>query len=240
MERHEPTISTLSSSPEELPRNNARQQHASNTAAKNTGATTMARTPQARQVIVKSSPLVPFTFLLAIAALALAGFSYWQLMQSQKGLVLAEARIAELEGKLDLSDDESSASITAVQAKLKWADSEIRKLWGVSHDKNRKSISSNKDKLTALSKQMKSQEPKLNAAVSGVDSIKAQIGSVNQKLSQQQTQVQMLSDRLIQLEETEAALQQRINEHEQAIQAIDSFRRKVNRELLVPKSGGTP
>lgn len=240
MERREPTISTLSPSPEELKAKSRQAQPSKVTQrAGNSGG----QQSSARPVVVKSSPLTPIAFLVAFAALGLAGFSYWQQMQATKSRVSAEVRIAELEGKLDLTGDESAASLTAVQAKLKWADAEIRKLWGVSHDTNRKLINTNKSKLAGLAKQLKSQEVKLsgslNKALSSVDGVKSQMDSVNQKSSQRQTQVEILSDRLTQLEDSEAALRSSITEHEQAIAAIDSFRRKVNQDLLVLKNAAS-
>lgn len=246
MERREPTISTLKPDAEDA------QRHQSKGATPRAGGgkpAPAASRPQPayaqRPVKVRTSPLVPVAFLLAITGLGLAGFSYWQLMQAQSGLVSAEQRIAELEKKLELTDDESSASLTAVQAKLKWADSEIRKLWGVSYDKNRKAIAENTETLKSVKKQAASLDGKVKDAVkkatAGVEGMQSKLESVSNRSLQQQTQMQMLTDRLTQLEDVESSLEKRIAENEQAIKAIDSFRRSVNRQILELQSpGGTP
>ena len=109
-----------------------------------------------------ASPILWASLLLALIALGAAVSSFWQLMQAQVVLQEQQAslqnqqqRIAELEKQLALSDDESAQSLVSVSAKLKEANSEIRKLWGVAYDTNRKAIKANK---TAIASQSKKQQ----------------------------------------------------------------------------------
>src|SRR5690606_10123498 len=88
----------------------------------------------------------------ALLGVGLGGFFGWKLTQAQVQLQQADNRIAELEGKLSMTSDQSSQSLTQVDAKLKWVDSEIRKLWGVSNDTNRKAIAANKNNIGDLEK----------------------------------------------------------------------------------------
>src|SRR5690606_25375675 len=113
------------------------RQRAASGGVKTPTGTTRAHTGSHRTVST-GSKLAPFAFLLAITGLGLAGYAYWQLLESQKTTEAALVRIADLESRLALTGDESEASMAALQAKLKWADSEIRKLWGVAYDTNRK------------------------------------------------------------------------------------------------------
>ena len=150
-ERREPTISAYSPSKED----SARQQSAQGKGRPSPNppqARSAAHSPAARPVVVAKSRMAPFAFLLALLASAGAGFAYWQLIETQKQLTDAGNRIADLESKFELSGDESTASVETLQAKLKWTDSEIRKLWGVSYDTNRKAIATNKEDMIKVAR----------------------------------------------------------------------------------------
>lgn len=204
----------------------------------------------AARVVAKSSPLIPFALLLALTGLGLAGFVYWQLTLSQQQLVLADARLTELEKRLELSDDESTQSVTAIRAKLKWADSEIRKLWGVSHDRNRKAIAANKDMVAKLEKSLASVKSTSTAAKQLADSQAASLKALqteSKTLASQsakaaadadaaQKQLRTLVDKADridrELSELKNSLLSRVRTNEEAIEAIDAYRVKLNRDLL--------
>lgn len=204
-------------------------------------------TPVSSRPVVVKSKLAPFALLLAVTALGLAGFVYWQFTLTQQSLASAEQRIVELEGQLALTGDESNASMTALQAKLKWADSEIRKLWGVSYDTNRKKIAANESSITDLSKKTGAMQGKIDKAVKSAttevkavsDLVSAQQSSMARVEKQQgnlQTQMQALIDRLNLMEMEQKQSDKRIKTNEQAIEAIDAFRVSVNRDLLQLKA----
>ncbi len=204
---------------------------------------TAAAAPKSPPVIVKSSKVAPYAMFVAAVGLTLAGFTFWQLSMAQKSLLEADARIASLEGKLAMSDDESNASMTAMQAKLKWADSEIRKLWGVSYDNNRKAIAANKASLAEVKEGFSTVDTKIKTAL---ESTKTEIQLVNELLEGQQAtfggieksnkeqtdKVRELDQKLAKLERLEDELKQRVATNEEAINAIDAFRRNVNQQLL--------
>lgn len=207
-------------------------------------------TPVSSRPVVVKSKLAPFALLLALTALGLAGFVYWQFTLTQQSLALAEKRIVDLEGQLALTGDESSASMAAMQAKLKWADSEIRKLWGVSYDTNRKKITANEDSISALTKKANSMQSKVDKAVKSTsvevkavsDLVAAQSSSLTSVEKQQgnlQTQMQALIDRLNLMESELKQSDSRIKTNEQAIEAIDAFRRSVNKDLLQLKNAAS-
>src|SRR5690606_1560833 len=97
-----------------------------------------------RPAKARSSATAVFAFLLALVGIGTASYSVWQLQLAQQSLSSAGDRIAELEARLNLTSTESDQSVTKILEKLDWADSEIRKLWGVSYDTNRKAIAANK------------------------------------------------------------------------------------------------
>ncbi len=250
-ERREPTISGIRPEKDEIA---ARHQ------ARGTGPNAAAaqRAVQgARPVVVKSS-MAPVALLFALIGIALAGYAYWQLMESQKALAAAEERIVQLENRFELSDGEATASLEVLQAKVRENESEVRKLWDT-RNVNRKGIADNQEAVAAMSKTVNGIDSKISAAVKGATSeiksevsgiesevklanelVEAQQGalvSLENKNAELQKRIQALTDQLKQLESAEKTLQGRVQTNEQAIEAIDAFRRTVNQELLRLRSG---
>lgn len=240
-DRHEPTISSLPLDKEEPASPRGRPSAPS-------------RTPppvSARPVIVRSK-LAPVALLFALATGVFAGFVYWQLQQTQQQLAAsvnqmaqAEQRIADLEGRLRLAGDESSQSLTALQTNVKENSAEIRKLWGVAYDKNRKAIEA-----------LNSETAKLQKTIASLDSsVKKQVGDVTGELKvltelmegQQavisradrslSSQAETLSNLGNKLNALDSELRRRVSANEEAIRAIDAFRVQVNRELINLRGG---
>ncbi len=205
----------------------------------------------ARPVVVRS-PLGPLAIFLALAAGGFAGYVYWQLQQTQKTLQAtaatlssAEARVAELEKRLTLSDDESSQSMTVLQANVKEQGAEIRKLWGVTNDRHRKAITQLEERVAALDKNLGGVDAKIKTALAEVtgevkvlsellDAQQAVISSADQAYKSQAQSVSSLNKKLDQLD---SELRKKMQANEEAIKAIDAFRVQVNRELLQLKGG---
>ena len=190
------------------------------------------------QIIEKkiSSASTWIALVIAVIAFGIAGTSYIQLMQAQGALQEQRAqlknqqgRIIELENQLALSDDESAQSLVAISAKLKEANSEIRKLWGVSYDTNRKAIKANKTDIDSQAKNYQTLDKTLQAQ---------QMTSSNhdQRLSEQGLLISTLRERLdeqvksLRLDVTDNI--RRTESNEEAVKAFDIFRRSVSRDLL--------
>lgn len=252
-ERREPTISSSRPESEETPRRNpsASAEPAISSSRQGTQKSSgRAREPShhpARPVVVKSKS-GPFALFLAFIAIGASAFLFWQSQQSQialqKTLADSEARIAELESKLALTGDEASASVTALQAKLKWADSEIRKLWGVSYDTNRKNITENTDTITAMNKQLKAVDGKIKTATQNVET---DVKLLNELVDTQQVSLALIEQKMAaankateKMAQENTALKKRIETNEQAIEAIDAFRRTVNQQLIQLKGAAAP
>lgn len=239
-DRKEPTISAYSPTKEDGRRAPA--------AGRPSPPPTSSRGSSAARPMVVKSKAAPFALFIAFIAIAGAGFLYWQLLETQKVLHEADLRIADLESKFELSDDESTASVQTIQAKLKETDSEIRKLWGVAYDTNRKAIESNKNGLAQIKKtvdttknSIKTETKALTAELNLVsDLVEAQQSSLSAIEANNQTLVngyQSVNDNLNRLETQRKELDRRIKTNEQAIEAIDAFRRNVNQQLLQLRSG---
>ena len=249
MERKEPTLSNFTPDRDEIA---AQQQRMG-------GARPAA--PRQTQARGGGSALGVFALLVALAAVGGSGYLAWQLQLSQQELVKADKRLLELEKQLALSDDESSQSVTALQAKLKWADAEIRKLWGVSHDTNRKAIKANGAQLASLKKSVqkdlakaKQQAAAAQKLAEGQQKSLANTGQetsnnalrleqLAETLDEQRQSLQAAVDKANRAEQQVARLKTdvsaRLRTNEEAIEAIDAFRRSGNRDIIDLKRRAT-
>lgn len=195
-----------------------------------------------------------FAFLLAVAALAGAGFLYWQAQQyralADATLKDADNRLAQLESRLDFTDEESTQSVESIRVKLKWADSEIRKLWGVANDRNRKSIASHKKRLDSLTKKVATagvnaknavsvssvNKKQLATALQQLQQLQASSTSAEAKLKIQQLSLQALVKDIktqgINLDQLKDGVLERVQMNEEALESISVYRKTTNRELL--------
>jgi len=258
-DRKEPTISSIVPERDEIATHQQRMGSKSAHTHQTQGKADKAypeRSPTAAPV-ARGALLISFTLLLALAGIGLGGFLYWQLTLSQQQLVQSEQRIAVLEKRLELSDDESSQSLTAIRAKLKWADSEIRKLWGVSYDTNRKAIESMQKELAGLQKTLISTIASTRNIQTLAKTHKTQIESIKKRNTErdqrvekslatieiQQQQLKSLSDTTnsvvnltdkleLKLNKLQLDLLARVKSNEEALAAIDAYRRNINRDIL--------
>lgn len=190
--------------------------------------------------------------VLALAGLGGSGFLVWKWMEAEQNLTQANDRIQGLEQRLDITSDQSSEYVDEIQEKLEWADTEIRKLWGVAQDTNRKRIAANQESIKALEGDLGSIKETADSAGEGVNDLKSSMSDIESRVSdidsaleevQEQTgslaehqqRLQNLVEDVDQLEQQLSELEGlggRVDTNEEAIEAIDSYRRSINRELL--------
>lgn len=197
------------------------------------------RTPEPEVVEVRSggAPVLALVALiLALAGLGGAAFLYQQWQSSRLALVNAEARIAELEKRFEMSGEESAASVDVLGAKVRENASEIRKLWGVSHDTNRKAIAANTNAIEANKKTLASLSGQVNgmsAQVKKAAEIEKALAELRQANTQKDREV---TDKLASLERqlnsVRSDLTARVGATEEAVESMDSYRRTINRDLV--------
>lgn len=118
---------------------------------------TPARPAHAPAVVHQKQSLagIYFLLLLLILAAGAAGFWLWQQnMQLRNEVYGAKSEIQNLDHQLLAADVSANKQGETVEETLKKHDSEIRKLWGVSYDTNRKAIASNDTSVKELEKKM--------------------------------------------------------------------------------------
>lgn len=109
---------------------------------------------------------------LALIALGLLAWQFLQLEQATQQVVLQQEsmqllgnRIQELESILLTTGDDLSAAGKKFNEKLEWADSEIRKLWVIAHQRNRPAIDALEIKITQLEGSLNKSEQQLAEAL---------------------------------------------------------------------------
>lgn len=105
------------------------------------------------QVPAKKTSLAFVYFLMLLIIAAIAGGGYWLWLENQKlrsELLGARSQIQDLDSQLVAADVSNTKQGETVEETLANHDSEIRKLWGVSYDRNRKAISDNDQKIEQL------------------------------------------------------------------------------------------
>ncbi len=230
--------------------------------------TAKASKPASAPVVVEKSgggALAGFALFVGVLGLGLAAFAFWQLTQVQATLTQAETRIVGLEQRLELSDDESSQSVTALQANLKKtaeelrvSESEIRKLWDT-RNVNKNAITENQNTIKAVSGNVQKGDQQSIAQIKSLEASQtSKLNQIQATLQSLSTEQQILSERVSDngdiesLENQIASLKNQLNKvddlasritnNEEAIDAIDAYRLNINRQLvdLQKKVSATP
>jgi chromosome segregation ATPase len=131
-----------------------------------------------------------FLFLLLVAGFSAAGWFSWQqkmeidrlnerLGDASGFIDQSKLLIARLEGKLSETGEVLAETGTSAEKKLAFLDTEMRKLWGVSNDRNKKAIETNQAALAELADKVEALQ-KSSSAEAGA--FKQQLASVNAEL----------------------------------------------------------
>ncbi|UZJ44798.1 hypothetical protein OOT55_01745 [Marinimicrobium sp. C6131] len=193
--------------------------------------------------------------IIAVAGVGASGFLAWKWTGAEQNLSQANERLETLERRIAITSSESSEYVEEIQEKLDWADSEIRKLWGVSYDTNRKRIAANEEGVESLKRELATVKESASSASQGLSSLRSAFDKTEQQVSEvssaierlqaaadsveeQGRRLQNLSEEVDQLEEGLGRLRglaDRVSTNEEAIKAIDSYRRSINRDILAIK-----
>jgi hypothetical protein len=187
--------------------------------------------------------------VVLVAGLVLAGWfianQHQLLVEEQQATAAASDRIKLLEDRLRVTDEAMTETGQDTKEQIGFWESEIRKLWAVSNERNKKWIEDNR---AAIAKQQKALDEilasnrELAASVGRHESAFKQQQAIIDQLTGLDLQIQQivnsqrdLIDQVNAAQQTVAALQgslaNRITENEQAVAAIDSWRVQLNTRL---------
>jgi uncharacterized protein HemX len=254
--RKEPTLSSDISALDDEPQKRAKPQQKP-TSQKPSAHESPSRPNTSAPVVVEKSggALAGFALFVGVLGLGLAAFAFWQLTETQSVLANAETRIVGLEQRLELSDDESSQSVTALQANLKKtaenlrvSESEIRKLWDT-RNVNRNAITENENAIKSVSAKVDKGDKQSIAQIKSLESSQTENlqkiqASINALTTEQQVLSELISDNgdIESLERQISRMQSQLNNidnltsritnNEEAIDAIDAYRLNINRQLV--------
>jgi chromosome segregation ATPase len=193
----------------------------------------------------KPSAVPAIALVVALIGVAGAGFLGWKFLEAQKALVSADTRISQLENQLNITSNESTASLGSLQVNIKAVDGEVKKLW----DLARKIASDNAEKLSGVYKNMDAAKKEIADLKVDNNSIKQE--ALSSKLSMEEAvarleaQEKALVEQSKKMKDMSASLNAmvsqvksaeglaaRIKNTEEAIEAIDDNRRNINRDLV--------
>lgn len=184
-----------------------------------------------------------------IAGLAVAGWfiaeQYQRLQNEADSIADARSRLGVLEDRLRTTDEALTESGESTSGKIDFWESEIRKLWAVTNERNKKWIEDNQKAIAVLQKTLAGVEA-TNREIQGTlgrheSSFKRQQEVIDQ-ITSVQIQLQQISRSQRDLVERVNAAQQsvaqmqsglvnRVKENEQAVAAIDAYRLQLNSRL---------
>ncbi len=192
--------------------------------------------------------LLGVTLVLAVLAVGLAVAGWFianqqrLLAEEQKRLAAANTRIEALEERLQMTDQVISETDAETGEQIDFWESEIRKLWAVSNDRNKQWIQDNQKLLQshkASLQAIESTNKSLKSTVDRHDQALRRQGEVADQLAAIELQLQRvlrgqrdLVDKVNTAAQTVAAVDGSVQEHEQAIAAIDAYRRQFNTRLM--------
>jgi len=250
-------------------RNNDNKKGSKSNAGKASGAGVKNK-PAAAQAPGNKIVPVWIVLLLLILIVGVGGLG-WLLIEQQTKLATLTDRLTEasgtidqgqllmarFEGELNETGSEFEQSGSAVEKKLAFLDAEMRKLWGISNDRNKKAIEENADLLSEIDTKLRSaqslqQSFKSSQAVLAkeFDKLKARtakkattnegrISSLANEISiTRAEQEEALGDLTAEVERSlnfgsqSKKLAARVAESEQSILSIDASRRQLNERLV--------
>ena len=186
--------------------------------------------------------------ILAVLAIGLAVAGWFianqhrQLAAEQSRLADSNARIAALEERLSMTDQVLSETDAETDEQINFWESEIRKLWAISNDRNKKWIQDNQkllqaqksaiEALEAADRTMKSSVDRHEQALGRHEEAADQLAAIELQLQQILRGQRDLVDRVNSASQAIAGLSRQAQEHGQAIDAIDGYRKQFNTRLL--------
>ena len=191
------------------------------------------------------SILINLVVAALVAGLGIAGWfianQHQLLIEEQLKVAEADGRLRALEDRLRMTDQVMSETGAETDEQINFWESEIRKLWAVANERNKKWIQDNQKllqtqksaiaSLQGSDRTLKSAVDRHDKAFNQQQALIDQLASIELQLRQVLRGQRDLVDRVNAARQTAAASSSRVTENEQAIAAIDAHRAQVNTRL---------
>ncbi len=186
---------------------------------------------------------------ILVAGLALAGWfianQQQMLLEEQNKSAEANTRLEKLEARLSATDSALAQEGEDTAEEIGLWESEIRKLWAVSNERNKKWIQDNQASLKKIS-------GSINGIEASTRDMKATVGRHESAFEQQQTLIDQLTSLELQMQQVirgqrdlvdkvnaanqtvaslRSQLADKVDDNSEAIQAIDAFRVAINSRI---------
>jgi len=191
------------------------------------------------------------SMILAILVVGLVAAGWFilnqkEMIDKQSGLLgEADTRLKVLEDRLRLTDETLTETGDQTKEKITFWESEIRKLWAVVNDRDKRLIDQNTASIGKLQKTAEAIESALRAQSVQVDrheqgmarqqdlvdQLAAMELQMQQVVASQQDLITKLNSQREGLNAMKSDLSRRVGESEQAIDAIDAFRSQISNRL---------
>ncbi len=211
-----------------------------------------------------------FILLLLLVAVAAGagGWLMWQEMeklrvelgQSQKLLTQSQANMGSLKANLANQSENITKTGSQIEADLKHHLSEIRKLWDLSHKRNKPAINKNAKEISRLKSSVAKQKELVAKTTQVTAAAQQTLKEYESQLQEEQLQVSLVNTQLSELEaqlkeitawnkslknmlatqakaisslqqQSDKGIQTRLDELSQRLDAVDVHRRQVNARL---------
>ncbi len=187
--------------------------------------------------------------VLAVIGVAVLG---WFAFRAQTDLdalrsqdLISSARLAEIETRLQITDEDRSRADTEIEGQIDFWEDEIRKLWALSNERNKNwitenqnSINSQQTKITEMSKEVDGLNTALARVEAGLENQQEVLNRLD-VLSRQVTEFgRMVRDSTdkanttsITLARMESELSKLLEENAEFQASVNSFRRQINTRM---------
>jgi len=171
---------------------------------------------------------ISFLSLLNLGGLVILGLWFFNTSdyQQETGENFSE-RINSLEESVNTSKELNTEEFSSLEDKDKFLDKQIRLLWDLSNKRNKRDITNIKAQLNEIEDKVKNFKDQFSPLAAKQRASDLEIAKLEKSLEKVKENLNNLS-----INNQNSDLEQRINSQEEAIIAIDIFRRQVNKNIL--------
>ncbi|PID43108.1 MAG: hypothetical protein CSB48_07400 [Proteobacteria bacterium] len=186
--------------------------------------------------------MIVLLFLCLVCAVGFLGFHVWNqsrtidALQESLGdasnyMKQSKLLMARLEGRVYENDSELEASGSQVEKKIAFFDSEIRKLWGVAYDRNKKAIKANGDAASLLRQEVATLTGELDRFAAELSQTGKQLASVSTELDATNKRIDKTVNQLSGMDKSTRAIRKEVASLAKVDRSLEKNMDKMVRDL---------